>query len=103
LLDHNWRKRRHAQRTVKKNAILAELVFFAIAPPLLCGLSSAAIIIIDTPQPAEPHIMGLRRPVLSRKKVGYSDPMGNMRLMIPPRRRERLRVRPTLFCRTNVT
>lgn len=33
---------------------------------------------MEMPRPNDPHIMGLRLPMRSRKKVGYSDPMKNL-------------------------
>ena len=88
---------------MKKNVALAELVACAMYPPRLWKLKSTAINNILSPQKKDPIIIGFRRPYLSRKNDGKRDPMTNMRLMTPPRRRERFRVSPTLFCRTEVT
>jgi len=33
---------------------------------------------MDMPSPNDPHIIGFRLPMRSRKKVGYSDPMKNL-------------------------
>ena len=89
--------------TVKKNVTLAELVDLAILPPRLWKLNKILMSIMLTPNQKEPIIIGLRRPYLSKKKDGNRDPITNMRLITPPRRRERLRVRPTLYWRTEVT
>ena len=64
----------HAQ--VKKNATLAEDVAFARVSeyPGRWKLSSIAMSIMEMARPAEPHIIGLRRPSLSRKKVGIREP-----------------------------
>lgn len=87
---------------MKKKATLADEVAFASGPPLSWKLSKTAIIIIEMPSPSDPHIIGLRRPYLSRKKVGNREPMKNMALMTPPRSSDRLRDMPTLICRTEV-
>lgn len=55
--------------------------------------------IMDIARPREPHIMGRRRPIWSRKKVGISEPKKNMVWTQPPITRERLRERPTLSWR----
>lgn len=90
--------------TVKKNATLALLVALATGSscPRIWNESRIEIISMLKPQPNEPHIIGLRRPVLSSVNVGYSEPKKNIMLMTPPRSRERLRSRPTLSCRTDV-
>lgn len=70
------------------------------------------------PQPKDPHIIGLRRPVWSSVKVGYKEPKKNiiclgqrytskstndrLTLITPPSNNDRLRERPTLSCRTDV-
>lgn len=55
---------------------------------------------MQIPSPNDPHIMGLRRPYLSRKNEGNREPIMNMVLMTPPRSRERFLDRPTLSCKT---
>lgn len=57
---------------------------------------------MQMPSKNEPHIMGFRLPYLSRKNVGNSDPIGNIRLMTPPRRSDKLRERPTFCSNTDV-
>lgn len=96
--------RREGTLTVKKNATLALLVALATGSPCprIWKESRIEIISMLKPHPNEPHIMGLRRPVLSSVNVGYSEPKKNIMLMTPPRSRERLRSRPTLSCRTDV-
>lgn len=61
-----------------------------------------AIIIMQIPNPKLPHIIGFRRPYLSRKNVGNRDPMKNMALITPPSSRERFLVSPTFSCNTEV-
>jgi hypothetical protein len=89
---------------VKKNATLALLVALATGSfcPRIWNESRTEIMSMLKPQPKEPHIMGLRRPVLSSVNVGYNEPKKNIMLMTPPRRSDRLRSRPTLSCRTEV-
>lgn len=101
-LRHELDVRRAGVRTVKKKATLPLAVAFARSPPRGWKLSRMAIIIMLAPQPKLPHIIGFLRPVLSSVKVGKREPMKNMRLMTPPRRRERLRSRPTLSSKTEV-
>jgi hypothetical protein len=88
--------------TVKKKATLAEAVAGFTSPSAVWKLKRIAIIIMDTPSPREPHIMGFRRPVRSSVNVGTREPRKNIRLMTPPRRRERFLSRPTLSSRTDV-
>lgn len=57
---------------------LADAVDFATLPPRSWKLRSTEMSIIEIPRPNDPHIMGLRLPMRSRKKVGYSDPMKNL-------------------------
>ena len=87
---------------MKKNATLAEDVDFARLPPCDWKLRRIEIIIIETPRPNDPHIIGFLRPYLSRKNVGNRLPMKNIRLIMPPSKRDRFRERPTLNCSTEV-
>jgi hypothetical protein len=99
-----WEGGAEGRRTVKKNATLPLAVALATGSfaPRIWKESSIAIISMLKPQPKDPHIIGLRRPVLSSVKVGYKEPKKNIMLMTPPSRRERLRSRPTLSWRTEV-
>jgi hypothetical protein len=38
--------------------------------------------IMEMPRPNDPHIMGFRLPMRSRKNVGYSDPMKNLGTLV---------------------
>jgi hypothetical protein len=57
---------------------LADAVDFATLPPRSWNERRMEMSIMETPRPNDPHIMGLRLPMRSRKKVGYSDPMKNL-------------------------
>jgi hypothetical protein len=84
---------------VKRNATLADAVAFCVLS-LNCGrekLSMTESIIIERPNPKDPHIIGLLRPNRSRKIVGKIEPMMNMHWTAPPISKLRLGVRPT-FC-----
>jgi hypothetical protein len=90
--------------TVKKKATLPLAVALATgsSAPRIWKERRIAIISMLKPQPNDPHIMGLRRPVLSSVKVGYKEPKKNIMLMTPPSSSERLRSRPTLSWSTEV-
>ena len=65
---------------VNRNATLADAVV-CCKLSLYCGrekLSNTDSIIIDSPRPKDPHIIGLLRPNRSRKIVGKMDPTMNM-------------------------
>jgi hypothetical protein len=84
---------------VNRNATLADAVAFCVLS-LNCGrekLSMTESIIIEKPNPKDPHIIGLLRPNRSRKIVGKIEPMMNMHWTAPPISKLRLGVRPT-FC-----
>jgi hypothetical protein len=102
---------------VKKNVTAAEDARLAIAPPMSCGLSKAAMSIMDIPQRKQPIIIGRRRPNLSKKKVGKRDPKKNMPsgklettsgqavhllLITPPSKSERFLDMPTFLSSTAV-
>lgn len=61
---------------VNKNATLADAVACLVLS-LNCGrekLSNIESIIMESPRPKDPHIIGLLRPNLSRKMVGKIEP-----------------------------
>lgn len=62
--------------TVKKNATLADAVGFSTSEPL--KLNRIEIIIIEIPNPADPHIIGRLRPIRSTNSDGTIDPSKNM-------------------------
>ena len=59
---------------MKKNATLPDAVALANEPPRGWKLSKIEMSIMERPQPRLPHIIGLRRPVRSRVKVGKREP-----------------------------
>jgi hypothetical protein len=64
---------------VNRNATLADAVAFCVLS-LNCGrekLSITESIIIESPRPKDPHIIGLLRPNRSRKIVGKTEPTMN--------------------------
>ena len=78
------------------------LVDLACMPPLLWKLNKMLISIMQIPSKNEPIIIGFRRPYRSKKKDGKRDPIANMAFTQPPKIRDKLRLRPTLSCRTEV-
>ena len=90
---------------VNKNATLADDVAFCVLS-LNCGLEKLSItesIIMDSPRPKDPHIIGLLRPKRSRKTVGKMEPTMNMHWTAPPISKLRFCVRPTFCCRREGT
>ena len=90
---------------VNKNATLADAVACCVLS-LNCGrekLSKIESIIMETPKPNEPYIIGLLRPKRSRKIVGKMDPTMNMHCTAPPMSWLRLGVRPTFVSRREGT
>ena len=71
-----WKFSKDKAPTVKKKAIAAEAVSFSTEDPL--KLSKIAIIIMEIPHPALPHIMGFLRPMRSAKKAGRRAPKKNI-------------------------
>jgi hypothetical protein len=90
---------------VNKNATLAD----AVACRKLSlnwgreKLSNTESIIIESPRPKDPHIMGLLRPNRSRKMVGKMEPTMNMHWTAPPISKLRFCVSPTFWCNRDGT
>lgn len=90
---------------MNKNATLADAVACCVLS-LNCGrekLSRIASIIIESPRPKDPYIIGLLRPNRSRKMVGKMDPTMNMQLTAPPISKLRFGVRPTFVSKSEGT
>lgn len=90
---------------VNKNATLADAVA-CCKLSLNCGrekLSNTESIIIDSPRPKDPHIIGRLRPNRSRKIVGKMEPTMNMHWTAPPISKLRFCVRPTFCCKRDGT
>ena len=90
---------------VNRNATLADAVACCKLSPY-CGreeLTTTESIIIDSPRPNDPHIIGLLRPKRSRKIVGKMEPTMNMHWTAPPISKLRFCVSPTFCCNRDGT